>query len=218
MPQVRLPFSDREEAGALLAGELAGLDLADPVVLALPRGGVAVAVPIAKRLRCPLDVLVTRKIGHPAQQELGLGAIAEGGEPVFDQGMLARIGLPEEVLDPVVVRERQELSRRVASYRGDRRPVVVAGRDAIVVDDGLATGGTARAALRAARARLPRTLTLAVPVGAEQTVRSLEPETGGGRVVVLATPPDFFAVGEWYVEFGQLTDEDVLRLLDNAQA
>ncbi|HEY9522198.1 MAG TPA: phosphoribosyltransferase family protein [Thermopolyspora sp.] len=211
--RVRLPFSDREEAGTLLAERLGELDFAHPIVLALPRGGVAVAVPVAERLHCPLDVLVIRKIGYPGQPELGVGAMAEGGEPVFDRMMLSRLGLVQEDMAPVVERERRELARRVKVYRAGRPPVEVAGKDVIVVDDGLATGGTARAALRAIRARGPRTLTLAVPVGAAATVRSLEAEIADGTVIVLATPLDFHSVGQWYVEFEQLTDADVLRLL-----
>jgi putative phosphoribosyl transferase len=170
---VRLPFSDREEAGALLAARLYGMGLEDPVVLALPRGGVAVAVPIAERLGCPLDVLVTRKLGYPEQPELGVGAIAEGGEPVFDRLLLYRLGLTEQDLDDVLDYERGELARRVEVYRGARPLIDLAGRDAVIVDDGLATGSTARAAVDAVRTRRPRTLILAVPVGATDTVRSL---------------------------------------------
>jgi putative phosphoribosyl transferase len=209
--EVRLPFSDREEAGALLAARLYGMDLEDPVVLALPRGGVAVGVPIAERLGCPLDVLVTRKIGYPEQPELGVGAIAEGGEPVFDRVLLYRLGLAEDDLDAVVDHERRELARRIEVYRGYRPLIEFGGRDVIVVDDGLATGGTARAALRAVRARAPRVLVLAVPVGASDTVQSLLGKAD--KVVVLAIPRRFHAVGEWYAEFEQLTDADVLRLL-----
>ncbi|GAA1020319.1 phosphoribosyltransferase [Acrocarpospora pleiomorpha] len=147
--EIALPFVDREEAGELLAEALVGLRLPDPVVLALPRGGVPVAVPIGARLDAPVDVLVTRKIGHPAQPELGLGAIAEGGEPVFDHSMLRNVGLEPEDLSVIVARERDELARRVEAYRGGRSLPPLAGHDVIVVDDGLATGGTARAALRA---------------------------------------------------------------------
>lgn len=202
-------FIDRAEAGALLAERLFGLH--DPVVLALPRGGVAVALPVARRLGGVLDVLVTRKIGYPDSPELGVGAIAEGGEPVFDEELMARLGLTTADLEEVVERERRELARRVRVYRGSRALPDVAGRDVVVVDDGLATGVTARAALRALAAAEPDRLTLAAPVGAARTVRMLRGEAD--EVVVLATPPDFRAVGQWYEYFDQLGDAEVLSLL-----
>ncbi|WP_326638185.1 phosphoribosyltransferase family protein [Nonomuraea fuscirosea] len=205
-------FADRAEAGALLAERLQ--DAHDPVILALPRGGVAVAAPIARALGAPLDVLVTRKIGYPPTPELGVGAIAEGGEPVFDLTLLSRLGLTPESVAHVVEDERRELARRVRAYRGDRPLPALEGREVIVVDDGLATGSTARAALRAVAGARPAKVTLAVPVGATETVESLRAEAD--EVVVLLTPIDFRAVGQWYEHFEQLTDADVLRLLDRA--
>ena len=208
---VRLPFTDRAEAGRVLAERVAAMGLIDPVVLALPRGGVPVAHEIARRLQVPFDVLVTRKIGCPGQPELGVGAIAEGGEPVFDAELLRRLGLTERDLESTTRRERTELARRVTAYRGDRARPAVKGRDVVVADDGLATGGTARAALAAVRAEGASRVVLAVPVGAAQTV--LELSADADDVVVLAAPAAFRAVGQWYRHFEQLSDTDVLALL-----
>jgi len=210
-PQV---FPDRAFAGLLLGGRLKedqDFDSERTVLAALPRGGVAVGASVAQCLHVPVEVLVTRKIGHPEQPELGLGAIAEGGEPVFDDDMLERVGLRACDLADVVARERDELARRVLVYRGGGPRPDFAGRLVIVVDDGLATGVTARAALRAVRAAGAARTMLAVPVASPPAVAALKAETD--EVVTLVTPRRFRSVGEWYAEFGQLTDTDVLTLL-----
>lgn len=194
-----------------------------PVILALPRGGVPVAVEVARALQGRLDILLVRKIGHPQAPELGLGAIAEDGdggaaEPFFDEELLSRVHLGEDDLDAVVARERAELARRAEVYRPRRSASgapELAGRLVIVVDDGLATGVTARAALRAVRARGARRTVLAVPVAAPEAAQAIEQaiEKENGEVVTLITPRRFRSVGEWYADFGQLTDDDVLALL-----
>jgi putative phosphoribosyl transferase len=226
-------FADRAEAGVLLGAALRETveefkfdHFERPVVFAIPRGGVAVAACVARCLAAPLDVLVVRKIGHPEAPEFGLGAIAEGGEPVFDDEVLAEAGLSESDLAEVVRRERAELARRVAAYGGARRGAPgtpgAGGPDgpyppgglAIVVDDGLATGVTARAALRAVTSRFgggPVATVLAVPVAAEGSLAGINAEAD--EVVTVVTARRLRSVGEWYVDFGQLTDADVLTLL-----
>ncbi|MEU1401013.1 phosphoribosyltransferase family protein [Streptomyces sp. NPDC005728] len=213
-------YRDRAEAGRKLAGLLSDLrdrgELPDPVVLALPRGGIDVAAPVARALDAPLDVLVVRKIGAPHHEEFAVGALAPGDPPLFDAGTLDRLGLTEERLAPVVERERRELARREHRYRGDRPPPQLKGRTVIVVDDGLATGATARAALRHVRRRQPARLVLAVPVGAPD---SLDLLTGEADTLVCPyRPAAFSAVGQWYDDFGQLTDTDVLDVLDALHA
>jgi putative phosphoribosyl transferase len=214
-------FADRRAAGRLLAARLRrALAAPDhgrvaPLVLALPRGGVEVAREVADALEAPLDVLVTRKIGYPRQPELGVGAIAEGGDPVYDDELLARLKLGPAALGPVVARERAELQRRVEVYRGGRPLPDVAGRAVIVVDDGLATGVTARAALRSLRSRSVGRTMLAVPVAAPSSAAAMRREADA--VVALVLPEAFRSVGEWYLTFGQLTDADVLKLLDRGR-
>jgi putative phosphoribosyl transferase len=213
-----LPFPDRRAAGLLLAERLAdsvALDLwaGRTMVLGLPRGGVAVAQQVAEVLGLPMDVIVTRKIGYPPQPELGVGAIAEGlRQPVYDCGLLERLGLTQEDLAPVVAAEEAELDRRVRIYRGGNPLPPVVGRCVIVVDDGLATGATARAALRSLRAAQAAHLILAVPVAPPSSAVSMRAEAD--QVIVLVTPGRFSSVGEWYMAFGQLSDADVLALLN----
>ncbi|CAM5258729.1 phosphoribosyltransferase [Streptomyces aurantiogriseus] len=212
-----MQFRDRRQAGRKLAEVLRTQQekgaLPDPVVLALPRGGVAVAAEVAQVLDAPLDVLVVRKIGAPFQQELGVGAIA-GDDALFDEDALVRLGLARSELAPVVERERAELRRRERIYRQGRPAPDLRGRTAIVVDDGLATGATARAALRTVRLRAPRRVVLAVPVGAPEAVALLHAEAD--EVICLHTPVSFMAVGLWYEDFEQLTDDDVLEALHTA--
>jgi putative phosphoribosyl transferase len=212
-----LPFPDRRTAGTLLAerlGHAATLaGWAGPiVVLALPRGGVAVARQVAAGLNAPMGVIVTRKIGYPRQPEVGVGAIAEGlAAVVYDDGLLTRLSLSPSDLAPVVAAERAELNRRVQVYRAGRPLPQVAGCCVIVVDDGLATGVTARAALRSLRAAQAAYLVLAAPVAAPDAAQEMCSEAD--RVVILAMPRRFRSVGQYYRSFGQLTDDDVLALL-----
>lgn len=207
-------FEDRREAGRRLAETVRSRGLEEPVVLGLPRGGVPVGFEVAMALHAPLDVLVARKIGAPGRPELGIGALAEGGEPLFDQTILDTLGLqPGDVAEQVRL-ERAELERRVRRYRGERPAVDVAGRDTVVVDDGLATGVTARAALRALRPRGPRRLVLAVPVCAEQTIPRIAAEADD--VACVHSSASFGAVGQWYEEFAQVPDETVVALLARA--
>lgn len=204
-------FRDRTEAGEKLAETLAGLDLPDPVVLALPRGGVPVALPVARRLGAPLDLLLVRKIGMPGNRELAAGAIVEGGAPVFNAELLAAYRLSPEDFAADVAEKRAEIAARRAAWLTGRDPVPLDGRTAIVVDDGIATGATVRAALQGLRARTPGQVVLAVPVAPPDTLATLAGLCD--RLVCLESPPLFFAVGAQYRVFDQVADDAVKRML-----
>ena len=213
----RPPFDDRQDAGERLgtavADVLAGTRPAapDPVVLGLPRGGVILAAEVAAAVGAPVDVAVVRKLGHPCRPELGLGAIAEDGVRVLNHALIARLDVSQAQLDEVTARERTELDRRAALFRGDRRRARLAGRTAIVVDDGLATGYTALAAVESARRRGAARLVVAVPVGAPEAVALLRPAVDD--LVCLAVPGAFEAVGQAYRSFAQVPDDQVLEVL-----
>jgi len=177
----------------------------------LPRGGVPVAAEVARALGVPLDVLVVRKLGAPGQEELAIGAIGEGGVRVLNEGVVGSLGLRQEEIDRIAVREERELERRVVAYRGGHAALEVAGKTVMVVDDGVATGATMRAGLQALRAMGAAKIVAAAPVGAEDSVAGLEEDAD--EVVVLEVPEWFSAVGQWYENFGQTTDEEVRELL-----
>jgi putative phosphoribosyl transferase len=207
-------FVDRAEAGRVLAEALRDVALDDPVVLALARGGLPVGEEVARALGAPLEVLVARKIGAPGQPELGIGAIAEGSTTPVATPLVEQLGVTPERFAALARAEQAELDRRVSRYRGTRPLPQLEGRDVVIVDDGLATGVTAEAAVRAVRARGPRTVVLAVPVAARDSVRRLS--RVADRVVAVHTPADFRAVGTWYDDFDQTTDGEVLTILDRA--
>lgn len=210
-------FRDRAEAGERLAQAVAALGLGDPVVLALPRGGVPVAVPVARALGAALDLVMVRKIGVPGNPELAAGAVVDGPahEAVFNEDVLRGLGLDRADFDMAVAEELKVIEARRARYMGGRAPVDVAGRDAVVVDDGIATGATVRAALAGLRRRAPRSVTLAVPVAAPEALAALEGLVDG--VVCLSRPVAFRAVGLHYDRFGQVTDDEVIAALAAAE-
>jgi predicted phosphoribosyltransferase len=209
-------FRDRREAGQLLARELAGrfADRGNLRILALPRGGVPVGYEIARELGVPLDVFVVRKLGVPGHEELAMGAIASGGASVLNEDVVGPLRISQESIDRVTALERKELERRERSYRGTRPSLDVRGQSVILVDDGLATGSTMRAAVKALRAMHPKQIVVAVPVAAASTCCDLRREVD--EIVCLRTPEPFEAVGLWYEDFSQTTDQEVTELLSKA--
>lgn len=204
-------FADRHHAGELLGRAVAELNPTDPVVYALPRGGVPVGYEVARALECPLDVLVVRKIGVPFQPELAMGAIGEGGVDVRNESVLVATGIDDDRFEEAAERERRLLETRVASYRADVQRLDPRGRTALVVDDGLATGSTALAAVTVLSSQQPSAVWLAVPVAPSSPFGEIESLVD--RLVVLERPRHFGAVGSWYRDFGQTSDEEVRDLL-----
>ena len=208
-----LGYRDRSDAGAALGKDLLKRrDWDDPVILALPRGGVPVAAEVARLLEAPLDILVVRKIGHPLHEEFAIGAIASGGTLVMNNRSAADVSRAD--IERIVARERDELQRREKLYRGNHPAIPVEGREAIIVDDGLATGATMRAAVQAIRQLQPSRVTVAVPVGARESSEALE--AVADDVVCVRTPEPFNAVGSWYSEFPQVSDDEVRSVLATA--
>jgi putative phosphoribosyl transferase len=206
-------YIDRRHAGRVLASALdkyAGR--ADLVVLALPRGGVPVAYEAAQHLGAPLDVFVVRKLGVPGHEELAMGALASGGLCVLNQDVVRSLGISKEDILRVARQENQELSRREHTYRGERAPVDVSGKAVILIDDGLATGSTMRAAIQAVRQKKPARVVAAVPVAPPETCSEMSDEADD--MVCAVTPEPFYAVGPWYADFSQTTDEEVRELLE----
>jgi predicted phosphoribosyltransferase len=211
-PKEQPVFRDRTEAGRQLAQQLAGYaNRPDVLVLALPRGGVPVAFEVAKALHAPLDVFLVRKLGVPGHEELAMGAVATGGVRVLNEPVVRALRIPQYVIDAVAAWEEQELARRERLYRGDRPPPDVRGRTVVLVDDGLATGSTMQAAVKALRQQQPAKIVVAVPTASPEACDALKLETD--EVICAVTPQPFYAVGLWYEDFSQTTDEEVRELL-----
>jgi predicted phosphoribosyltransferase len=208
-------YRDRAEAGRRLGEALESDGFGDAVVLALPRGGVEIGLHVARAIRAPLDVLIVRKLGVPWQPELALGAVASDEVLLLNQEVIDSTGVSTEEIEEIAATERRELERRETAYRAGRPRVDVRGKTVILVDDGLATGATMRAAVVAVRKRAPARVVVAVPVGAAETVRRLELDAD--QVVCPLVPRFLMAIGTWYEEFPQLSDDDVRRLLEEAR-
>lgn len=207
-----LPFEDRVQAGRMLAAALRSYcGRADVLVLALPRGGVPVACEIAEALGAEVDLMIVRKLGTPGQEELAMGAIASGGIRVLNADIIASLGISEGAVEQAAARESREIERREHAYRGSRPRPVIAGKCVILVDDGVATGATMRAGIAGLRQQKPAKVVVAVPVAPPDTVEQLKVEAD--EVVCLATPAPFWAIGQWYVEFAQLSDAEVRERL-----
>jgi predicted phosphoribosyltransferase len=208
-------FSDRRDAGRKLAQKLlAYAGHSDVIVLALPRGGVPVAYEVALALNAPLDIFLVRKIGLPGREELAIGAIASGGIRVLNEDIIRALNIPEEVINITARRELQELERREGSYRGDRPPSEIRDCTAILVDDGLATGASMRAAVAGLRAQHPARIVVAVPTAAPELCEAFQFEVD--EIICAITPEPFYGVGRWYEDFSQITDEEVRLLLHEA--
>ncbi|MBD0357826.1 MAG: phosphoribosyltransferase [Rubrobacter sp.] len=215
MSRAEILFEDRVDAGRQLAERLAPYAEERPVVFALPRGGVPVGAEVSRSLGAPLEVIVSRKLGAPGQPEFGIGAVAPGGVRVLNERAVRALGIEEDYLEMISARELAEAERRLKLFRGDRPYPDLERRTAILVDDGLATGVTARAALLALRRMNPRRLVLAVPVCALQTAELLRPEADD--LICLLAPANLEAVGLWYRNFEQTSDEEVVRLLEEVR-
>ncbi len=208
-------FQDRIDAGRQLTTRLTKYaDRPDVIVLALPRGGVPVAFEVAQELNATLDIFLVRKLGVPGHEELAMGAIASGGVRVINQDVVSYLQIPGEVIDAVAAYEQRELERREREYRGDRPPPDLRGRVVILIDDGLATGSTMRAAAAAVRKQRPARIVVAVPVAAPETCENFRSEVD--EIVCAVTPEPFRGVGLWYEDFSQTTDQDVRELLERA--
>ena len=204
-------FVNRVDAGKRLAEALADFQSRNAAVLAIPRGGVVVGYEIASKLVLPLDVIIPRKLGAPDNSELAIGAVAEDGSMVLDEGLIAYLGVSKWYLQEESERQRQEITRRMKVYREDLESVELKGKDVIVVDDGIATGSTMKAALASVKNRGAKSVTVAVPVGPPQTIQELK--TLADKVICLYTPEYFQAIGQFYKDFSQTTDEEVINLL-----
>lgn len=213
-----LPFTDRNEAGRLLARRLtAWSNRPDVIVLALPRGGAPVAFEVARELRVPMDIFLVRKLGVPGHEELAMGAIASGDIRVLNEDLVRELNIPPRAIETVAATESRELERREKAYRGGLPPVDTRGRVVILVDDGLATGATMRAAAAAIRGQQPARIIVAVPIAAIQTCDALRADPNIDEVVCVETPEPFYSVGSWYVDFSAPGDREVRELLERAE-
>jgi len=210
-----LVFKDRREAGQKLAQELEGKNYDSPVVIGIPRGGVPLAEEVAETLHAPLDIIVPRKIGAPGNPEYAVGAVTEDGTVVRNEEAVQRTGADQDYLERAAEQELKEVKRRLRKYRGDRQPVDIEGKTTILVDDGVATGTTLKAAIKSAKKRNPANIVVAVPVGAESSIQDIKQEVD--EVICLETPGLFGAVGQYYRSFPQTPDEEVVEAMKNAE-
>lgn len=212
---VKLPFQDREEAGKMLALKLTEYSNKDTIVLAIPRGGVVIGYQVAHELKAPLDIIVPRKIGAPDNSELVIGAVAEDGSLSLDESAVMYMNISKSYIEEESRRQITEIRRRLKLYRGETPYPMLQDHVIIIVDDGIATGSTVKAAIASIRKKKPKSVVVAVPVAPRSTVKELEKEAD--RVICLSTPEFFYAIGQFYVDFSQTTDGEVIRLLKKSR-